>query len=141
MAALDCYQNQSKWVGIFLPTLYTPVLDSLLFYLAIADVLILCQVCKGLANLKECMLVKVSNIDKRFKGFMSDPTQLQSKLEHYGALISGAFTCSLFDFRPQKVLQLNIFAANGADAEHLMGHLESHEDYKVEAESVRAGNT
>ena len=141
MAALDRYQNQSKWVEIFDPTLYTPVLDSLSFYLTIADVLILCQVCKGLANLKEYMLVKVSDIDKRFKGFVSEPTQLRSKLGHYGALISGAFARGLFDIRPQKVLHLDIFVADGADAEHLVGHLESHEGYKAETESVRAGNT
>lgn len=140
MTALDERRNQSKWVGIFDPTLYIPILDSLSLHLTVADVLILCQVCKGFGSLKVYMLKKVSNINDRLKDFVNNPALLRSKLGQYGALISGIFARSLFDLKPRRALCLDVFISDGADAEHLAEHLEDYEGYNMETEIVRVAN-
>ncbi|KAK8869378.1 hypothetical protein PGQ11_007956 [Apiospora arundinis] len=136
MITPDNCEKQSKWVGIFDPTLYIPIIDSLSLHLTIADVLVICQVCKALGNLKDYMLKKVSNINERLRDFVNNPTLFRTKLGQYDALISGHFARSLFDLKPIKALHLDVFVCDGADAEHLAQYLEDHEGYKIDAETT-----
>ncbi|KEY75238.1 hypothetical protein S7711_09302, partial [Stachybotrys chartarum IBT 7711] len=125
------------WVGIFDPTLYIPILDSLSLHLTVANVLVLYQVYKGLGSLKDYMLKKVSNINDRLKDFVNNPALLRSKLGQHGALISGNFACSLFDLKPRRALYLDVFINDGADAEHFAEYLEDYEGYNMETEIIR----
>ncbi|KAH7302900.1 hypothetical protein B0I35DRAFT_403084 [Stachybotrys elegans] len=126
-----------KWIQIFDSISYSPILDSILLYLTIADALILCQVCKGLSHLKHYALKKITNINCRLQDFVDDPVIFRSQLGQYEALVSGAFARGLFDLKPKRVLYLDVFIREGGDAQQFAEYLKNHESYTVEKETVR----
>ncbi|RYP53210.1 hypothetical protein DL769_010558 [Monosporascus sp. CRB-8-3] len=117
MASDNESQRQSRWVELFDPENYYPVLEVLFSYLTIADFLVLCQVCKGLDGLKNCMLKKISNINVRLRDFVDDAVMFRSQLGNYGALISGPFALNSFELGYRKVLCLDVFIKDGANAD------------------------
>ncbi|KAH7232516.1 hypothetical protein B0J15DRAFT_505391 [Fusarium solani] len=123
-------QHQSRWIELFDPKKYYPVLEVLSLYLTIADILVLCRVCKGLDGLKDCMLRKISNVNIQLRDFVDDPPMLRSQLGNYGALISGSFALNLFELGQRKVLFLDIFIKNGANADHFTNYMRENEKYQ-----------
>ncbi|KAJ2990846.1 hypothetical protein NUW58_g2756 [Xylaria curta] len=128
----------SKWVEIFDPDKYYPILETLSSSLTIADFLVLCQVCKKFKRLKECMLRKISNINVWLSDFVDDPTIFRSQLGVFGALLSGPFALNVFELGRQKTLTLDIFVREGANADQLTNYIRETEKYQhVETTGTR----
>ncbi|RYP26154.1 hypothetical protein DL767_008150 [Monosporascus sp. MG133] len=130
MASNNESQRQSRWVELFDPENYYPVLEVLSSYLTIADFLVLCQVCKGLDGLKNCMLRKISNINVRLRDFVDDAVMFRSQLGNYGALISGLFALNIFELGHRKVLYLDVFIEDGANADQFTKYIREIEKYQ-----------
>ncbi|RTE68648.1 hypothetical protein BHE90_016973 [Fusarium euwallaceae] len=129
-------QRQSRWIELFDPKKYYPVLEVLSLYLTIADFLVLCRVCKGLDGLKDCMLRKISNVNTQLKDFVDDPPMFRSKLGNYGALISGPFALNLLELGQWRVLYLDVFIKDGDNADHFTKYVRENEKYENDSPEV-----
>ncbi|KFH40863.1 hypothetical protein ACRE_084410 [Hapsidospora chrysogenum ATCC 11550] len=130
-------RRQSRWVELFDPETYYPVLERLSSYLTIADFLVLCQVCRRLAGLKDCILRKISSVNIRLRDFVDDPTMFRSQLGNCGALISGSFALNLFELSRYKVLYLDVFVRDGPDTDHFTNYIRETEKYQRNNPEVR----
>lgn len=99
-------------------------------HLTIADVLVLCQVCKGLDELKNHALGKISNINAWLSDFVDDPIMFRSQLADNDALISGTFALNIFELGHRKVSYLDVFIREGTNAEHFTRYMREHEKYR-----------
>ncbi len=108
-------------------------------YLTIADVLVLSRVCRGLSQFKVNVWRNISNIHARLRGFVHDFARFRSQLGSHDGLISGPFALNVFELRHRKVLYLDVFIKDGADAEQFAKYMQENEEYRngdVEVEAV-----
>lgn len=127
-------QCHATWVDLFDPGQYFPVLDILSSYLTIADFLVLCRACKGLAKLKEYMLKKVSNINLWLGDFVDEPGTFRTQLGNCGALISGPFALNVFELGHRGVPYLDVLIKDGVDADRLANYIKEAENYHEESQ-------
>ncbi|EEU34813.1 uncharacterized protein NECHADRAFT_88423 [Fusarium vanettenii 77-13-4] len=135
MTSQNEFQHQSRRIELFDPKKYYPVLEVLSLYLTIADMLVLCRVCKELDGLKDCML-KISNVNIQLKDFVDDPPMFRSKMGKYGALISGSFALNLLELGQRKVFHLDIFIKDVANADHFTNYMRENEKYQSDNPEV-----
>jgi hypothetical protein len=141
MASNNDFQRQSRWVELFNPETYYPVLEMLSSYLTIADFLVLCQVCKRLDGLKDCILRRISSVNVRLRDFVNDPIMFRSQLGNCGALISGSFALNFFELSRSKVLYLDVFVKDGPNADQFTNYMRQNERYQndnPDAETVKS---
>ncbi|KXX80334.1 hypothetical protein MMYC01_204670 [Madurella mycetomatis] len=121
------YRTRSKWVELFHQY---PILEAISSYLTIADVLVLYQVCKGLDELKDRALSKISNINVWLTDFVGDPVMFRSQLGSNGGLISGPFALNVFELGHRKVSCLDVFIRDGTNVDNFTRYIREHEKYR-----------
>ena len=100
--------------------------------MTITDVLVLCQVCRGLSQPKIDVWRKISNINAQLGNFVNDPAIFRSQLGSYDGLISGPFALNVFELSYEKVLYLDVFIKDGRGADQFAKYMLEHEKYQNE---------
>ncbi|KAF5232816.1 hypothetical protein FANTH_12795 [Fusarium anthophilum] len=124
-------QHQPQLVEMLLQP---PILEVLRCFLILPDFLALFQVCKRLYKSKNNILRFICAINAALKSFVTDATMFRSQLGHYNAIISGPFALNFLQLSRNKVLELDIFIKEGADADRFTDYLQTTEEYKNDAE-------
>ncbi|ENH75745.1 hypothetical protein FOC1_g10003907 [Fusarium oxysporum f. sp. cubense race 1] len=114
--------------------LQPPILEVLRSFLTIPDFLALFRVCKRLSIIKNDILRLICGINAALKTFVIDAAMFRSQLGHYNAMISGPFALNFFQLSSNKVLKLDIFIKEGADADRFTDYLQRTEEYKNDSE-------
>ncbi|EXL93467.1 hypothetical protein NOF04DRAFT_13761 [Fusarium oxysporum II5] len=124
-------QHQPQLVEMLLQP---PILEVIRSFLTIPDFLALFRVCKRLYIIKNDILRLICGINVALKTFVIDATMFRSQLGHYNAMISGPFALNFFQLSSNKVLKLDIFIKEGADADQFTDYLQRTEEYKNDSE-------
>lgn len=130
-------RRHAKWVELFDPENYYPIVEALSSFLTIADFLTLCRACKGLDKLKNYVLKKVSNINQKLRDFFDDPATFRSQQGTLGAVISGDFALGTFELGHRKVPYLDVFIKDGTYAEQFTSYIRETENYQEDDQGSR----